>query len=98
MPAYNNSAESCKDKKSRNLRTLYLHVGIHKTGTTSLQGLLAGCADDLQRFDVLYPLSGRNSDHTDLACYRLAHYNLAWQINGDPRFAARRGTTENLRT
>ncbi|MEB3350636.1 MAG: hypothetical protein VKO00_11540 [Cyanobacteriota bacterium] len=98
MPAYNNSAESRKEKKSGNLRTLYLHVGIYKTGTTSLQGLLTGCADDLQRLDVLYPLSGRNSDHTDLACCRFAHHNLAWQIGGDPRFAARRGTTEDLRT
>lgn len=45
-------SERAKDK------TLVLHIGLHKTATTYLQGVLAACRDDLRGEGVLYPVTG----------------------------------------
>ena len=38
-------------------RTLYLHIGSHKTGTTSIQHFLAGQTEELARRGYAYPVS-----------------------------------------
>ena len=65
------------------MQTIHLHIGIHKTGTTSVQAFLAGQQRALAAHGVLYPLSAR-TDST-------AHHNLAWEVLEDPRFDGSRG-------
>lgn len=51
------------------MRTLYLHIGIGKTGTTSLQHFLADNRDSLKKAGFLYPLAGTvNNAHHELCC------------------------------
>ncbi len=56
------------------MKTVYLHIGTHKTGTTTLQHFLSRASTALKDQGVLYPEAGRSS--------RLpyAHYNLAWAV------------------
>jgi hypothetical protein len=67
------------------MRKLYLHVGTHKTGTTSLQASLAAGAHILRQHGIhrlnvgVPPLNG-------------AHHNLAWEITQDARFRSDTGT------
>lgn len=70
-------------------RICYLHVGTHKTGTTSLQALLRANEDTLARRGIYVPRTGRPPG---LA----GHHNIAWQLNGDSRFDSRHGTVAEL--
>lgn len=56
------------------MKTIYLHIGTHKTGTTTLQHFLSRASPALKEQGILYPESGRAS--------RLpyAHYKLAWAV------------------
>ncbi|RMF60396.1 MAG: hypothetical protein D6746_06955 [Bacteroidetes bacterium] len=58
------------------MKTIFLHIGTHKTGTTSLQQFFARTASRLAREGVLYPRTGRTE--------RLpwAHHGLAWSFLG----------------
>ncbi len=60
-------------------RTVYIHCGLHKTGTTAIQTALADGRDTLRAHGVLYPASG--DEHA-------GHHNLAWQISGRSEFSA----------
>ena len=53
---------------------LVLHIGTHKTGTSSLQAFLKSNFDLLQQRGVRYVEAGRPE--------RLAHHMLAWSIRG----------------
>ena len=57
---------------------IYLHLGLHKTGSTSIQNFLCANQKKLIGRGVLYPKAGRlnNSD---------GHHNFAWEINKDER-------------
>ena len=70
-------------------RICFLHIGTHKTGTTSIQRLLALNASKLLAMGVHVPSTGRppGSD---------GHHNIAWQLNSDPRFDATNGTLQSL--
>jgi hypothetical protein len=48
---------------------VWLHIGLNKTGTTSLQNLFAAHRDTLLRHGVLYPVSGIHAN---------AHHWLSW--------------------
>jgi hypothetical protein len=67
----------------------FLHIGTHKTGTTSLQAFFSRHEQWLSKRGVYYPRAGRTE---------FGHHNLAWQLYGDPRFEARFGTVEGLRS
>ncbi len=54
--------------------TIYLHIGTHKTGTTSLQKFLFDNREVLKNKDFLYPLTG-TSRHS-----RIRHNNLFVQL------------------
>ncbi len=57
------------------MKRLILHIGDHKTGTSTLQRALSGgAAGDA----VLYPRAGRAQG--------AGHHNLAWQSGSDKRF------------
>jgi hypothetical protein len=60
-------------------RVCFLHIGTHKTGTTSLQTFLAANEQCLERNGIFVPSSGR-------AWPGSGNHNLAWELSGDPRF------------
>ena len=72
-------------KTRRKPRRLWLHAGLHKTGTTSLQSFLAQNRDLLARHGVLYVRAGTNQ-------YLNGNHNVAWEITGDHRFELDTGT------
>jgi hypothetical protein len=71
-------------------RTLFLHIGTHKTGTTSLQELMALNARRFEKAGVLYPKAGRLA--TESSREMAGHHNIAWELTGDARFDPRAGT------
>jgi hypothetical protein len=73
--------------KIRSRKRCYLHIGTHKTGTTSLQAFLSRHEHWFARRGVHYTRTGRT---------QLGNHNLAWQLYGDPRFERRFGTVEAL--
>ena len=55
-------------------KTVYLHIGSHKTATTSLQSIFSVSDDLLEAAGVLFPKSGRKYQ---------AHHPLAWQLRDE---------------
>ncbi len=70
---------------------LTIHLGTHKTGTTSLQKFCCNNVDALAKDGILFPLSGRSSKLH-------GHHNIAWQLIGDRRFNPTAGTIGDLIT
>ncbi len=67
-----------------------MHIGYHKTGTTSIQFALSRNRDGLLDHGYLYPKSGEKWN---------AHHNLAWQLqetNRYDRFEPELGSWEDL--
>ena len=52
-------------------KTLYLHVGTHKTGTTAIQALLTTRSDAFAQAGLFVPQTGRIDEAS-------GHYNIAW--------------------
>lgn len=71
------------------MRKLYVHVGLHKTGTSSIQSFFHEHRDHLRGYGFLYPLAGIVPAYP-------GHHNLAWELAGDRRFDSRRGTFSSL--
>lgn len=67
---------------------LVLHIGTHKTGTTSIQASLADAYDHLLQHGVLYPRTGRGRFS--------GHPNYAWRILGRDRYRPDVGGIEEL--
>jgi hypothetical protein len=59
---------------------IYIHVGLHKTGTTALQSDLHRNAGWLREKNIFIPRSGC------LSTIGSGHHNIAWQIAKDRRF------------
>lgn len=59
------------------MKKIFLHVGCHKTGTSSIQKGLCLNEDKLLKRGVLYPKSGRINFTHDA---RFGHHHLAWSI------------------
>jgi hypothetical protein len=71
-------------------KRLYIHCGLHKTGTTALQFFLRNDSERLRTAGVLYPNAG---------CLDLVgsgHHNIAWQMARDRRFNKEYGDSEAL--
>jgi len=68
-------------------RILFLHIGTHKTGTTSLQAMVAAHPAHFESQGLYYPRTGRAG---------WGHHNIAWQLTGDERFDPRAGTLADL--
>ena len=58
-------------------RNMILHVGTHKTGTSSLQTMLARNAEHFLSEGLYYPATGRIG---------YGQHNLAWELSGDDRY------------
>lgn len=56
------------------MTTVYLHIGVHKTGTTAIQRVLTECRQRLLDADVLVPETGRAMGST---------HQLAWVLSPD---------------
>lgn len=67
--------------------TVYLHIGLHKTGTSSLQAWLKKNKPALQRLGYLYPRTGWTSG---------GHHNLAYELLGRKRFSEAPGRLAEL--
>lgn len=72
------------------MRLLYVHIGTHKTGTTSIQWYLNQHARRLRGYGFHVPRAGRIS--RDLA----GHHNVAWTALGDGRAQPRHGDIASL--
>lgn len=58
---------------------IYIHCGLHKTGSTAIQVALSKHAERIKEEGFLYPRAGRIGDIG-------GHHNIAWQLAGDRRF------------
>jgi hypothetical protein len=68
-------------------RTFILHVGTHKTGTSSLQTMLADNPGHFLDRGLYYPHSGRVGN---------GQHNLAWELSHDPRYRSQAGALDAL--
>jgi len=69
-------------------KQFYIHIGIHKTGTTSLQKMLAWNRPYLKSKGLLYPHK---------CTWRGGHHNLAWELLADARTNTKYGTIAALK-
>jgi hypothetical protein len=70
-------------------RLCYIHVGTHKTGTTSLQAFLRDNESLFRAHGVLIPRSGRGNDAA-------GHHNLSQELLGGQKFCPERGGLADL--
>lgn len=69
--------------------TLYVHIGTHKTGTTSIQNFFRdNCDYFLQKYGLYYPSAGQIGSGS--------HHNLVWEAMGDARFRITFGNWSQL--
>lgn len=62
------------------MKTIFLHIGTHKTGSTSIQRFLARADEELARQGILYPKTGRpDTDWSN----KYGHHDLAWSVSGN---------------
>jgi hypothetical protein len=71
-------------------RIAYLHVGTHKTGTTSLQAMLAENDALLARSGIHVPVTARVTPGS------AGHHNIAWELNNPYQFDPEGGTLDAL--
>ena len=71
-------------------RVCYIHLGTHKTGTTSIQAYLGANDRRFAADGVFVPRSGR----TDPAYG--SHHNIAWELRGDDRYDPAFGSVDDL--
>jgi hypothetical protein len=72
------------------MRTCFVHIGTHRTGTTSLQVILGRHSAELRRHNYIYPRAGRPPEAPN------GHHNIAWEISGDRRFRREHGSAADL--
>lgn len=63
----NNPSQQAKSYKNIMKKNLLIHFGIHRTGTTTLQGILKHNANALRNQGILYPQLGHDHDHSRIA-------------------------------
>ncbi len=70
------------------MKTLYLHIGIHKTGTTALQNVLRKNEKVLKNHGVLYPRKGCVGESN--------HSLLAWELTHKDTFDPKKGGMDDV--
>lgn len=68
-------------------RQVFVHVGTHKTGSTSIQNFLARNADRLRAGGILVPTTGIRG---------YGHHLVAWELRHDERLGGRSGFVPGL--
>jgi hypothetical protein len=71
------------------MRNLYIHCGLAKTGTTSIQKFLSQSREQLNAIDYDYPTICQNNDGYN-------HGNLTWQFFNHTYFDPRAGTADDF--
>ncbi len=71
------------------MRTLYLHCGLAKTGTTAIQHALADARESLWLQDVDYPDLCTNADG-------LAHHNISRELLASPKYRPKFGAIADM--
>lgn len=72
------------------MKSIFLHIGPHKTGTTTIQEGLNIHRDMLLRYDFLVPKTGQ------VFSTNAGQHNLARELRGDDRFNVQKGTWKEL--
>jgi hypothetical protein len=70
-------------------RSLFIHAGLHKTGTTAIQAALASNSNWLSTRGYEFPLSGQLPEGG-------GQHNLAWEMTDDRRFRPEYGVSSDL--
>jgi len=70
-------------------KTLFVHIGTHKTGTTSIQNFLRNHATSLNECGVFVPKSGTLDENS-------GHHNIAWEMRKDRRYDPHLGGVDEL--
>ena len=73
--------------KGIGMKTLYLHIGLHKTGSTTLQSALLRHRTELESRGYFLPEAGRNPHPRN----HIVHSNISWDILGVSSFSAKAG-------
>ena len=73
-------------------RSVLIHAGTHKTGTTSLQTLFTRHRAELADRGILYPVTGVWSGGSEGE----SHTNIAWELMGHVLFDPESGTLDDL--
>lgn len=71
------------------MRTCFIHIGTHKTGTTSIQMTLGDNTETLDISGYIYPRAGRSENSG-------GHHNIAFELFDRDRFKAEFGTIDEL--
>jgi hypothetical protein len=71
-------------------RSCFVHVGVHKTGTTAIQRFLADNSDALASAGLYYPRAGRRSAEFP------GHHNVASELLGSATFDPSAGTLADV--
>lgn len=74
--------------------SVYLHIGLHRSGSTTIQKFLHANQNVLRERGYLYPVAGRGPLKTNELMP--GHHNLAWQLGSARRFSDRYGTWDDL--
>ena len=72
------------------MKKIFVHCGIHKTGTTALQTAFMQKSGVLRQRGILYPKTGR------LDTLGGGHHNIAWEVSRDRRFVPHLGDITKL--
>ena len=75
------------------MRVCYVHIGTHKTGTSSVQAMLSMNKALLAQAGI-HVLSAARPVHL-LSAEHIGNHNLAWELNGDTRFDPNSGALED---
>jgi|GEM_PF-583562 len=67
-------------------KTIYLHIGYHKTGTTAIQQSLYNHHELLKEQGYFYPIMGG----------KIGHHNIAWELQSMWKFSASEGNLQDL--
>ena len=74
------------------VKTLYIHAGFPKSGTTALQAALRENQELLLAEGVLYPESPNNAHHKIVS--GLLHRNVGWRFNQNVGWSERKRNSE----
>jgi len=73
------------------MKKCYIHIGVHKTGTTAIQIQLGRHRATLRKHGISVPVAG-NSWSPDVGY----HHNIAFELNDDSRFVPGKGGLAEL--